>query len=138
MNSILKKRGARTTTTVCLAILLSLLGVHSALAHAQLVKSAPTDKVKLQVAPEKVELWFNELLDDGFNTIEVYSATELNARKHTNLVKGVPQVDAKERTHLSIPLETLKPGDYVIDYRVLSRDGHTAPGRVRFHVLEAK
>ena len=124
--------------TVCLATLVSLLAVHSAFAHAQLTKSSPADKAKLQVAPDKIEIWFNELLDEGFNSIEVFTAAELKAKKHTNLAKGVPVVDPKDRTHVTISLETLKPGDYIVDYRVLSRDGHTAPGRITFQVLEAK
>ena len=124
--------------SVCLAAFLSLLGVSSVFAHAQITKSSPADKAKLQVAPDKIEIWFNELLDDGFNTIDVFTAAELKAKKHTNLAKGIPVVDPKDRTHVSISLETLKPGDYIVDYRVLSRDGHTAPGRITFKVLESK
>jgi methionine-rich copper-binding protein CopC len=43
-------------------------------------------------------------------------------------------VDPKDRTHLMVKVGALKPGDYVVDWRVLSRDGHSAPGRITFTV----
>jgi methionine-rich copper-binding protein CopC len=138
MISICKNRGRPLTTISCLAVLLTLLGVNNALAHAQLLKAAPADKARLNVAPEKLELWFNELLDESFNNIEVYPAAELKLKKHTNFAKGEPMVDAKDRTHLTIALDNLPPGSYIVDYRVLSRDGHTAPGRITFQLVESK
>ena len=120
------------------AILISLLGTTSAFAHAQLIKSFPANKAELNNPPVRVELWFNELLDEGFNSVEVIPAAELSDKEHSNLARGLPKVDAADPTHLTIELSALKPGKYVIQYRVLSRDGHTAPGRVAFEVLEAR
>ena len=119
-------------------VFLLLLTAHTAHAHARLLKSFPADQADLAQTPARVELWFNELLDDGFNTIEVYPASELVKSKHTKFAEGSPAVDATDRTHLTINLESLAPGSYIIEYRVLSRDGHTAPGRFSFRVLEAK
>jgi methionine-rich copper-binding protein CopC len=124
--------------SACVAILLSLLGTSSAFAHAQLIKSFPENKAALKQPPVRVELWFNELLDEGFNSIEVIPVDELSDKAHSNFAKGQPKVDTADPTHLTIDLSTLKPGKYVIQYRVLSRDGHTAPGRVAFEVLEGK
>lgn len=121
-----------------LASLLLLLATGSASAHARLIKSAPANKAALTNAPVLIELWFNELLDDGFNAIEVFPLTELNQTKRQNLARGVPQVDPKDRTHLTIELGALTPGSYLISYRVLSRDGHTAPGRLSFFLGDAK
>ena len=120
------------------ALLLLFLATYSALAHAQLIKSEPSDKARLKQAPTRVELWFNELLDESFNSVEVIPAAELSLKKHSNLCKGQPKVDPSDRTHLTVSVASLKPGKYVIQYRVLSRDGHTAPGRVSFEVLEGK
>jgi methionine-rich copper-binding protein CopC len=133
-----KNRGRQLAMITCLAVLFTLFGVHSAFAHAQLIKASPADKAKLQVAPEKLELWFNELLDESFNNIEVYPAGELKEKKHTNFAKADPVVDPKDRTHLTVSLSAMKPGEYIVDYRVLSRDGHTAPGRITFQVVESK
>jgi methionine-rich copper-binding protein CopC len=120
------------------AIMLLWLGTSSALAHAQLIKAVPADKAELKQVPAKVELWFNELLEEGFNSIEVIRAADLSNKSPVNLAKGKPKVDPADATHLEVELPALEPGEYAIEYRVLSRDGHTAPGRVMFRVIENK
>ena len=128
----------QTIASAGVAIILLWLGTSSALAHAQLLKSVPPDKAELKQSPAKVELWFNELLEDGFNSIEVIRAADLSNKNPPNLAKGKPKVDPADATHLEVELPALEPGEYAIQYRVLSRDGHTAPGRVMFRVLEKK
>ena len=110
------------------------LSLAVAQAHARLERSSPANKAALDKAPEKIELWFNELLDDGFNSIEVFPAAELKEKKRTDFTADKPVVDAKDHTRLSVALKPLPPGDYVVEWRVLSRDGHSAPGRFRFSV----
>jgi methionine-rich copper-binding protein CopC len=102
-------------------------------AHARLVRSEPKDGARLTESPAQIELWFNELLDEKFNRIELFRTED----KKTNLGKEKPVLDPKDRTHLTLKLPPLAPGEYVVEYRVLSRDGHTAPGRMSF-VLSAK
>lgn len=113
---------------------LLLMATAQAGGHARLLKSAPADKSVVKEAPARVELWFNELLDASFNHVEVYSSSEVRQKQRKSLVKGKPQVDAKDRTHIVVELEPLGPGEYYVEYRVLSRDGHTAPGRFSFRV----
>lgn len=113
--------------------LLSSAGV--ALAHARLVRSQPAKDAHLTAAPASIELWFNELLDHGFNGIEVFAAAEKQEKQRTNLAQGAAVVDPDDRTHLSVPMSPLPPGQYVIEYRVLSRDGHSAPGRIAFTIV---
>jgi methionine-rich copper-binding protein CopC len=103
-------------------------------AHAKLVRSTPKQGSEVQEAPKTLELWFNELLDDGFNTVEVCASAERGKKDRRNFVKGKPRVDAKDRTRLIAELEELSPGEYWVEYRVLSRDGHSAPGRLTFKV----
>jgi methionine-rich copper-binding protein CopC len=119
----------------CLTALLILLVAQPVFAHARLVKSFPENTATFTASPAKVELWFNELLDDGFNSIEVFPLSQLSTARHDNYASGVPTIDPKDRTHLTISIAALKPGDYLVSYRVLSRDGHTAPGRISFHVV---
>lgn len=109
-----------------------------AFAHAQVVRSNPSDQARLPGSPSQLEVWFSELLEDGFNAAEVFPAAQLPARQHTNLVQGSPRVDRQDRTHLLVSVQPLPPGDYVFEWRVLSRDGHSAPGRISFHVLAPK
>ncbi len=131
-------RTSRCAFRIAALLLVSglLLTSSPALAHARLTKSSPKEKAELALAPTLIELWFNELLDEGFNHVVVFPASEvkLKAKDRTNLAAGKPDVDKAGRTHLTVKLKELPPGDYVVEYRVLSRDGHTAPGRVRFTV----
>ena len=120
-----------------LAIILSLALAPNAHAHARMVKSNPAKNATLSAAPDQIDLSFNELLEEGFNTIEVFNSAELTAAKHTNLAKGKPAVDPNDKTHLSVKLEPLPPGEYVVEWRVLSRDGHSAPGRITFRITGA-
>ena len=120
-----------------------LAGPRAALAHARLVRSTPANQARLAAPPEQVELWFSELLEDGFNSVEVVQAAELTATPRTNLARdalarGAPVVDRDDRTHMTVPVQELGPGDYVVEWRVLSRDGHSAAGRFTFRVQAAR
>jgi copper resistance protein C len=119
---------------ILLALLLQFAFVTPAFAHARMIKSVPAKDAVLTQSPGTIELWFNELLDDNFNTIEVYPSSELGKTNHANLAKSKPKVDEKDRRHLLVEVKSLKPGEYVIEWRVLSRDGHSAPGRLTFKV----
>ena len=115
-----------------------LVGVSVAFAHARMVRSIPAKQAQLTVPPARVELWFNELLDDNFNVVEVFPAAQVMQKARTELARGEPVVDPQDRTHITIEVEPLPPGEYAVEYRVLSRDGHTAPGRFTFRVVAAR
>lgn len=117
-----------------LAAWLFLTIVPAAQAHARLVRSAPAKSEVLAGPPAQLELWFNELLDEGFNSIEVFAAAEGAAKKRTNLAREKPVVDRRDRTRLTLKMPPLPPGEYVVEWRVLSRDGHSAPGRFTFRI----
>ncbi len=125
----------RSFLKAAVAVVASAAGAPSVQAHARMVRSEPVNGAKLPSAPKSLELWFNELLDEDFNKVEIYPARQAAEKSHTNLVKDRPRVDPRDRTHLTLNLPPLEPGAYVADYRVLSRDGHTAPGRLTFTVL---
>jgi methionine-rich copper-binding protein CopC len=105
-----------------------------ALAHARLVRSSPASQAQVAAPPEHIELWFSELLEEGFNSVEVVRAAELAAKHHTNLAQGTPTVDRADRTHMMVPVQRLAPGSYAVEWRVLSRDGHSATGRFTFQI----
>jgi copper resistance protein C len=109
----------------------------TALAHARLVKSSPESGADLTPAPAKVELWFSELLDGNFDNIGVYAAADVGSSARTNLAMDDAKVDDKDRTHLTIAVKPLPPGEYFVEWRVLSLDGHTATGRFKFKVHAA-
>ena len=123
---------------IILFILLLIMGsAPTTWAHARLLRAEPAKGAEVFPAPGQIDLWFNELLEDGFNTLAVFPATELaSTEKHSNLVKDKPLVDPKDRTHLTVKLPLLPPGEYIVEWRVLSRDGHSAQGRSTFRVRE--
>lgn len=106
----------------------------SAGAHARLLRSEPARDAEVASAPERLNLWFSELLEEGFNVVTVYAASELGAAKHHDFTAEKPHVDPKDRTRLSVKVAALPPGDYIVEWRVLSSDGHSAPGRLNFRV----
>jgi len=112
-----------------------LLLVPAAFAHARLLRSTPERGAELTAPPAEIALWFNELLDAGFHAIEVFPAAELARKPRRNLATEKPVVNPRDRTQLRTALGPLPPGDYVVEWRVLSRDGHSAPGRFTFRIL---
>jgi methionine-rich copper-binding protein CopC len=125
----------RSLRFIFLLVALAIVGSPAAWAHARLVRAVPAMGAEVSPAPKQIDLWFNELLEDGFNTATVFPAAELStAGKRTDLAKGKPTVDARDRTHLVVAVGALPPGEYIIEWRVLSRDGHSAPGRSTFRV----
>ena len=106
----------------------------SAWAHARLLRSEPVKDAEVSTSPEHVNLWFSELLEDGFNVVTVFPSKELTEKKRSDLVAEKPRVNPKDRTQLTVKLARLDPGEYIIEWRVLSRDGHSAPGRITFRV----
>lgn len=124
----------RTRRTLFAFVLISLALAASTWAHARLQRSAPASGTTVSPTPSRVEFWFNELLEARFNGVIVFAASELGAKNRRDFVKGKPRVDERDRTHLTADLEPLPPGEYIVEWRVLSRDGHTAPGRFTFRV----
>ncbi len=106
----------------------------SSWAHARLVRSEPANQAVLASPPKMIRLWFNEILDRGFHSVEVFEAAQLEEKKRNNLVVGPVEVNPADRTELRVKLPVLGVGKYVVEYRVLSRDGHTAPGRLTFEI----
>lgn len=129
---------ARATLGAFITLVLLLAVPQIASAHARMLRSSPPDGATVNITPDKIELWFNELLENKFNSVQVFLASDFNAKTRTNLVLGNPKVDPKDRTHITIDVKTLAPGEYFVEWRVLSLDGHSAPGRFAFHVAATK
>jgi methionine-rich copper-binding protein CopC len=106
-----------------------------ALAHARLVSSVPAPNAEVREGPKRLELQFDELLDLEFNSVQVYSASEYRSGQRHNLARDSPRVNASDRTRMTCEISPLPPGQYIVEWRVLSRDGHTTQGRFSFHVV---
>jgi methionine-rich copper-binding protein CopC len=101
-------------------------------AHARVVDSKPKQKEVLTAAPSRVEIWLNEIPAASVSRVEVFPAAEAAAVQHNSLTQGAVMQDAKDRTHLTIDLLPLQQGNYIVEWSVLSRDGHPATGRFTF------
>ncbi|MFI7676320.1 copper resistance protein CopC [Actinophytocola sp. NPDC049390] len=112
-------------SAVVLLAALTMLGVPSpAWAHTQLIGSSPAEGASLPVAPQQLQLTFNEPLQAGFSTITVTGSDS------SQWTLGQP---ALNNTVLTVPVRQAGPaGQYTIGYRVLSADGHPVSGTVRF------
>src|SRR5262249_32835738 len=99
-----------------------------------LVRSSPASRAQVG-PPERIELWFSELLENGFNSVDVVRTAELTAQHRTNLTQGASTVDPNDPTHLVVSVPYLGSGSYTVEWRVLSRDGHSATGRFTFQIL---
>ena len=106
------------------AIFITLSGVSTAHAHADLTSSNPEDGSSLSEAPSVIELTFNEqLLPD---TVEIAVTTE-SAGLIPNLAFST------DGSMVSLPWDQGLPGDtYQVAYRVVSNDGHPITGAISF------
>ena len=123
----------RFTGIATAGLLLALLPSAKAEAHARLVAASPRESGLLAAAPAQLDLWFDEVLDEGFHEVTVVPVDEAPAKARNRA--GVVAVDPDDRTHLSVPLERLPNGAWAVRWRVLSRDGRGARGRFEFRVI---
>lgn len=139
MGHFLQKWGCwRSTVCTLLAFGLLFASAEIAFGHARMMHSSPAAGAVTSSPPAQIELWFNELLDGKFNTIEVFPVAQVTSTSRPSLTVGEPQVDPHDKTHLVVQLKPLQPGTYYVQWRVLSLDGHSAPGRFEFTVVNPK
>lgn len=122
-------------------------------AHSYLERSVPAEDAVVS-APREVRLAFNEAVEVKYSTVKVYpvgvSGDPLKVNGAAGALKSrvlALKNDAKDRadlglatkdrtaTELVLPLKAkLKPGAYVVMWKVLSVDSHTLDGYYVFTV----
>ena len=120
----LDKRTWQRALIVALCFVCGTSAVH---AHATLLQTEPAADSRMEHAPSRVLLSFNERVETVFNSIEVLN------QKGERVDSGVPQV-AGEGDVLAIGLRSLNAGQYVVFWRVISLDGHQVQGHFGFGV----
>ncbi len=113
---------------ICLLILFPSIG----LAHAYLVKSVPARRASLFTSPARIQLWFNERLEPRFSTLSVLDSNG----KRVDL--GNAQVVAEDPKQLTVGINAVAPGVYVVKFRVLSVDGHVVEESFPFTIRETQ
>jgi copper resistance protein C len=118
---------------VAIAAVLALMGTAAvagpAAAHADLVSTAPVDGAALEAAPEEVVFTFSEaLLPDFVRFIRISpdgESVDLPVRAiETNIARVAWPAD-------------LPGGEWTVEYRVVSQDGHPVNGSIYFTYPDA-
>jgi len=118
----------RRLKVLLLAVALVFSGTQSAVAHAELVKSFPVANSTLTKAPKYVQLEFGEAITNlkskNANSIVILDskATKIATSKVV-IKKAIARVEF---------VGTLKPGKYIIKYRIVSADGHVLNAQFKF------
>jgi methionine-rich copper-binding protein CopC len=116
-----------------LAMLLTVASPAAVASHAIVLESSPAHDAVLARAPEEVTLRFNSRIERRFTRVTLARADQ------APVPVAVPEGDDAAATpdRVSIPLGSLgplRPGLYVLRYRVLAVDGHITEGALRFTV----
>ena len=115
---------------LCAALLAQAPG--AAAAHAIILESEPAAGAKLAGPPARIYLRFNSKLEKRLSHVTLAAADG----------RPVPLVvnpDGSEKPdRIVLPIGSLRPGAYVVRYKVLASDGHITEGAQRFTVLEPK
>ncbi|ACS85042.1 copper homeostasis periplasmic binding protein CopC [Musicola paradisiaca] len=115
--------------TLAASLVMALLPVSQAYAHAHLKSAEPADKSEVAVAPGQLTLTFTEGVEAAFSGVELKDAAGSPVKT------GKAVVDAADKTRLVAPLAApLSAGKYSVDWHVLSVDGHKSQGKYSFSV----
>jgi methionine-rich copper-binding protein CopC len=118
----------RNLKILLIAVGLVFSGIHSAIAHAEVVKSFPLANSTLTKAPKYVQLEFGEAITNlkskNANSIVILDskATKIATSKIV-IKKAIARVEF---------VGTLKPGKYTVKYRIVSADGHVLNAQFKF------
>lgn len=112
--------------TILAAILFS-VAAGSAMAHAKLESSDPRAGSTVAAAPAMLRLAFNEPLEAPFSKIALAGSAGPVALPKAQVDKADPKV-------LAVPLPTLAPGQYTVQWTTVTRDGHKMRGEFGFKV----
>ena len=102
-------------------------------AHASLLRAAPAVNTQVSELPSEIRLWFSESVEHRFSRITVHRATrnaatgnlQLQDRVDAGLAEG-PRVTRELAVKLP---QTLAPGLYLVQWKILSIDSHRTTGK---------
>ncbi|HCC5834881.1 CopC domain-containing protein YobA [Citrobacter farmeri] len=112
-----------------LLFLASALTAPTVWAHAHLTHQYPAADAEVVAAPQALTLNFSEGIEPGF------SGATITGPKHEGIKTHPAKRNEQDKKQLIVPLdETLKPGQYTVDWHVVSVDGHKTKGQYTFSV----
>lgn len=99
----------------------------AAFAHAFLDRASPAVGSTVAGSPPSIALIYTEPVEPLFSTVQVTNADG----QRMDAGKPVPQDDGRV---LQVPLKTLPPGVYTVEWHVTSVDTHKTQGHFTFTV----
>jgi copper transport protein len=96
-----------------------------AFGHAVLVATSPAAGAVLGQAPQEIALRFDEPVQA--TTLRLFDPSG-------QVLKTVVRADQNDSLHLALPRDTAAAGTYVLNWRVLSQDGHPVAGRLEYSI----
>jgi len=116
------------TARVLFLIALFLIPV-AAQGHAYPDHADPKVGATITTPPAVIRIWFDSELEPLFSSIMVHSA------KDNNMVdKRDGHVDSSDPTLLEVSVPPLPPGEYIVYWSVVARDGHRTSGNYTFTI----
>lgn len=117
-----------TFVSTLLFLIVMLIQANPVLAHAKLVKSDPSRKATLSASPKYIQLWFNEKIEGSYASVTV-----LDSEKKP-VTQNSPEPAAGDLKSVILNLPELEPGNYKVQYRVMSVDGHVIESNYEFSI----
>ena len=93
-------------------------------AHVHLQRSTPADRSVVSASPQKIEMAFSQ-------AVRMTALTLQKAGEESQPLTGWPKESAQL---ISVPLQALTPGEYVVSWRALGQDNHLMNGTFRFTI----
>lgn len=108
---------------------LILLCPYPALAHARLTRSEPASGTSVE-SPHFIRLWFSERPETRLTAIA------LRDERGMSFSVLAPQSESQDPLKVSFAITAILPaGQYTVDWRTVSSDGHPSHGRFSFMVV---
>jgi methionine-rich copper-binding protein CopC len=96
--------------------------------HAFPDHSEPRVGSTVSVSPSVIRIWFDSAIEPVFSTIMVHTV------EGSMVDKGDSRVNPKDPTLLEVSVPPLPPGQYVVIWSVIARDGHRTMGQYTFTI----
>ncbi|WP_312669811.1 CopC domain-containing protein YobA [Pseudescherichia sp.] len=120
-----------TAKSLCRALLLatSVAASPAVFAHAHLKHQYPAADANVTAAPQALTLNFSEGIEPKFSGVKVTGSQQQTVKI------GTVKRNDNDKTQLIAPLEqALTPGEYTVEWHVVSVDGRKTQGSYRFSV----
>ena len=112
-----------------LALVAAVVTAPAAFAHAHLKNQYPAANAEVTASPQALTLNFSEGIEPKF------SGVTLTGAQQQSIKTGAVKRNEQDKTQMLVPLEqTLQPGNYTVDWHVVSVDGHKTRGTYTFSV----